>query len=109
MGPEGFEPPPTGLKGRHAAATPRPQTGHLVPGYSFGPDHRLGPRYDYCQRVRAAGFEPAVQTPRSWRIGRPFPRPDRPGESLMWESNPPLRLERAVSSADRRMSHFSEW
>ena len=32
MGPEGFEPPPTGLKGRHAAATPRPRAGHLVPG-----------------------------------------------------------------------------
>ena len=27
MGPEGFEPPPTGLKGRCAAVTPRPRTG----------------------------------------------------------------------------------
>jgi hypothetical protein len=33
MGPEGFEPPPTGLKGRHAAATPRPRTRHLLPGF----------------------------------------------------------------------------
>ena len=44
VGPEGFEPPPTGLKGRHAAATPRPRAGHLVPGYAFGPGHHLGPR-----------------------------------------------------------------
>ena len=49
MGPEGFEPPPTGLKGRHAAATPRPRSGHLVPGYAFDPDHRLGPRYEFCR------------------------------------------------------------
>jgi hypothetical protein len=48
MGPEGFEPPPTGLKGRHAAATPRPRSGDLVPGYAFDPDHRLGPRYEFC-------------------------------------------------------------
>src|SRR4029453_18976955 len=44
MGPEGLEPPPTGLRGRHAAATPRPRAGHLVPGYAFGPGHHLGPR-----------------------------------------------------------------
>ena len=77
MGPEGFEPPPTGLKGRHAAATPRPRSGHLMPGYSFGPDHRLGPRYGFCRKVRAAGFEPAVSSPPSLRIGQAFPRPDR--------------------------------
>ena len=98
MGPEGFEPPPTGLKGRHAAATPRPRAGHLVPGYAFGPDHRLGPRYEFCRRVRAAGFEPAVSSPPSLRIGQAFPRPDRSCEQPVWESNPPLRLERAVSS-----------
>src|SRR5579872_5513005 len=44
MRPEGLEPPPTGLKGRHAAATPRPRAGHLVPGSAFGPGHHLGPR-----------------------------------------------------------------
>src|SRR3954469_20385873 len=44
MGPEGFEPPPTGLKGRHAAATPRPRAGHFLPGYAFDPAHRLAPR-----------------------------------------------------------------
>jgi hypothetical protein len=43
MGPEGLEPPPTGLKGRHAAATPRPRAGTFVPGYSFRPDHRFSP------------------------------------------------------------------
>ena len=70
MGPEGFEPPPTGLKGRHAAATPRPRAGHLVPGHAFGPGHHLGPRSDFCHRVRAAGFEPAVSSPPSLRIAR---------------------------------------
>ena len=106
MGPEGFEPPPTGLKGRHAAATPRPRAGHLVPGYSFDPDHRISPRYDFCQRVRAAGFEPAVSSSPSLRISQAFPRPDRSCEQPVWESNPPLRLERAVSSADRRTSQL---
>ena len=45
MGPERFEPPPTGLKGRHA--TPRPRSGDRVPGYSFDPDHRISPRYEF--------------------------------------------------------------
>src|SRR4051812_6946736 len=107
MGPEGLEPPPTGLKGRHAAATPRPRAGHFVPGYLFGPDHRLHPRYEFCRKVRAAGFEPAVSSPPSLRIGQAFPRPDRPCEQPVWESNPPLRLERAVSSTDRRTSQLS--
>ena len=40
MGPEGFEPPPTGLKGRHAAATPRPRVRYCLPGFSFDPGHR---------------------------------------------------------------------
>jgi hypothetical protein len=73
MGPEGFEPPPTGLKGRHAAATPRPRVTYGLPGFSFDPGHDLSPRYEFCSR-----------------------------EQPVWESNPPLRLERAVSSADRR-------
>jgi hypothetical protein len=77
MGPEGFEPPPTGLKGRRAAATPRPRAGHLLPGYAFDPDHRATPRYGSCQTIRAAGFEPAVSSPPSLRIGQAFPRPDR--------------------------------
>src|SRR6185437_14099699 len=50
MGPEGFEPPPTGLKGRHAAATPRPRAGQLVPGHAFGPGHHLGPRWVFLSR-----------------------------------------------------------
>src|SRR5947209_7453394 len=105
MGPEGFEPPPTGLKGRHAAATPRPRAGHLVPGYAFDPDHRASPRYDFCQTIRAAGFEPAVSSSRGLRISQAFPRPDRACEQPVWESNPPLRLEKGVSLADRRTSH----
>ena len=56
----------------------------------------------FCRRVRAAGFEPAVSSPPSLRIGQAFPRPERSREQPVWESNPPLRLERAVSSADRR-------
>jgi hypothetical protein len=104
MGPEGFEPPPTGLKGRHAAATPRPRAGHLVPGYAFGPGHHLGPRWVFLPRVRAAGFEPAVSNPPSLRISQAFPRPGHRCEQLVWESNPPLRFERAVSLADRRTS-----
>jgi hypothetical protein len=70
MGPEGFEPPPTGLKGRHAAATPRPRAGHLVPGYAFDPGLHPGPLRVFLPRVRAAGFEPAVSSPPSLRIGR---------------------------------------
>ena len=73
MGPEGFEPPPTGLKGRHAAATPRPRAGHFVPGYAFGPGHHLGPRCVFLPRVRAAGFEPAVSSSRGLRISQAFP------------------------------------
>jgi hypothetical protein len=73
MGPEGFEPPPTGLKGRHAAATPRPRVTYGLPGFSFDPGHDLSPRYEFCSR-----------------------------QQPVWESNPPLRLERAVSWADRR-------
>src|SRR4051794_29464780 len=104
MGPEGFEPPPTGLKGRRAAATPRPRAGHLVPGFSFRPGHHLGPRWVFLPRVRAAGFEPAVSSPPSLRIGQAFPRPDGSLESPGWESNPPLRHETAISSADARTS-----
>ena len=81
MGPEGFEPPPTGLKGRHAAATPRPRTGHLVPGYSFEPQTIASVLVTTSvERVRAAGFEPAVSSPPSLRIGQAFPRPDRSRE-----------------------------
>ncbi len=74
MGPEGFEPPPTGLKGRHAAATPRPRARYRLPGYSFDPGHQPQPSLsEFCSC-----------------------------EQPVWESNPPLRLERAVSLADRR-------
>src|SRR4051794_13176211 len=62
MGPEGFEPPPTGLKGRHAAATPRPRVTYGLPGFSFDPGHDISPRYEFCSRKQP-----------------------------VWESNPPLR------------------
>jgi hypothetical protein len=106
MGPEGFEPPPTGLKGRHAAPTPRPRAGYYLPGYSFDPDHRISPRYVFCQEIRAAGFEPAVSSSRSLRISQALPRPGQSCEQPVWESNPPLRLERAVSCANRRTSRL---
>ena len=102
MGPEGFEPPPIGLKGRHATATPRPRAGHDLPGYLFDPDHSISPRYELCQRIRAAGFEPAVSSSRSLRISQALPHPGHSCEQPVWESNPPLRHERAVSLAGRR-------
>ena len=58
-------------------------------------------------RVRPAEFEPAVSSPVNLRIGQALPGPGHCCEQLVWESNPPLRLERAVSLADRRTSHFS--
>lgn len=106
MGPEGFEPPPTGLKGRHAAATPRPRAGYCLPGYSFDPGHHISPRYEFCQGIMAAGFEPAVSSPPSLWISQALPRPGHSCEQPVWESNPPLRLERAVSSANRRTSQL---
>ena len=57
---------------------------------------------NFCQGIRAAGFEPAVSSSRSLRISQALPRPDHSCEQPVWESNPPLRLERAVSLADRR-------
>ena len=107
MGPEGFEPPPTGLKGRHAAATPRPRAGYCLPGYSFDPGHRISPRYEFGHGIRAAGFEPAVSSSRSLRISQALPRPGHSREQPVWESNPPLRLERAVSCANRRTGRRS--
>ena len=50
-------------------------------------------------------IEPAVSSSRGLRITQAFPRPDRSCEQPVWESNPPLRLERAESLADRRTSH----
>jgi hypothetical protein len=108
MGPEGIEPPPTGLKGRHAAATPRPRSGNLVPGYSFGPDHRLGPRYEFCQRVRAAGFEPAVSSPPSLRIGQAIPRPDRSRDPCGSRTHLSALKERYPPPIDER-AKFQEW
>jgi hypothetical protein len=37
LGPEGFEPPPPGLKGRYAAFTPRPRDESFVSGRAFQP------------------------------------------------------------------------
>jgi hypothetical protein len=51
-------------------------------------------------RIRTGG----LKSP-SLRIGPGLPRPGHSSEQPVWESNPPLRLERAVSSADRRTSH----
>lgn len=76
MGPEGFEPPLPGLKGRCAAVTPQPQ-------------------------ARPAGFEPARQ--RLWRPPAPQAhRSYRARQQPVRDSNPPLRLERAVSFSARR-------
>src|SRR5262245_53445473 len=71
MGPEGFKLPPTGLEGRHAAATPRSWSGHLVPVYAFDPDHRLGPRLGIW-RLGASGFDPTVSSPRARGLARLF-------------------------------------
>ena len=102
MGPEEFEPPPTGLKGRHAAATPRPRAGHLASGHSFDPDHRASPRHNCCQTIRAAGFKPAVSSPPSLRISQAFPHPGSdqiaPNRSTQRELNPHLRRGGAVGS-----------
>ena len=70
MGPEGFEPPPTGLKGRHAALHHDPRSGHLVPGCAFGPDHRPGPPPGICQRLGASGLDPTVSSPRACGLAR---------------------------------------
>ena len=68
MGPEGFEPPPSGLKVRRAAATPRPRRfGDRVA--MFEPDHREPP-FGRPGPVRAAGLEPALSSPPDWRIAR---------------------------------------
>src|SRR5271166_3259170 len=88
MGPEGLEPPLPGLKGRCAAVTPQP------PPLSAHPSH--------CEPspARPAGFEPARQ--RFWRPPAPPVAPvmyASPCESPVRESNPPLHLERAVSSS----------
>ena len=92
MGPEGLEPPLPGLKGRCAAVTPQPlATPTPTPSHSG------------ASQARPAGFEPARQ--RFWRPPAP---PVAPvvcacgGESPVRESNPPPRLERAVSSSARR-------
>lgn len=90
MGPEGLEPPLPGLKGRCAAVTPQPLATPT-------------PSHSGASQARPAGFEPARQ--RFWRPPAP---PVAPvvcacgGESPVRESNPPPRLERAVSSSARR-------
>ena len=94
MGPEGLEPPLPGSKGRCAAVTPQPlATSTSTPT----------PSHSGASQARPAGFEPARQ--RFWRPPAP---PVAPvvcacgGESPVRESNPPPRLERAVSSSARR-------
>ncbi len=77
-----------------------------MPGYSFDPGHHISPRYEFCQGIMAAGFEPAVSSPPSLWISQALPRPGHSCEQPVWESNPPLRLERAVSSANRRTSQL---
>ena len=97
MGPEGFEPPPGGLKVRRAAVTPRPRRfGDRVA--MFEPDHRSppSPRTGSSQggRIRTG----ALQSPRLADC-QAFPRPERTGSKQpVRESNPPPRLERAESS-----------
>src|SRR5271157_3923969 len=46
------------------------------------------------------------QAPPSLRISQALPHPGHSCEQPVWESNPPLRLERAVSSANRRTSQL---
>ena len=70
MGPEGFDPPPTGLKGRRAAATPRPRTGHLVPGHAFGPGHRLRPHYISVTELGRPDSNRRSQAPRACGLAR---------------------------------------
>ncbi len=92
MGPEGLEPPLPGLKGRCAAVTPQPLA-------TFGPT----PSHSAASQTRPAGFEPARQ--RFWRPPAPPVAPVvsvRFRQSPVRESNPPLRIERAVSSSARR-------
>ncbi len=68
MGPEGFEPPPSGLKVRRAAFTPRPRRfGDRVA--VFEPDHQEPP-FGRKGPVRAAGFEPALSCSQGRRIAR---------------------------------------
>jgi hypothetical protein len=69
LGPEGFEPPPPGLKGRCAAVTPRPRR-VVGPGLAFDPPHVTPP-------VGMAGFEPAVSWSQARRISQAFPHPAR--------------------------------
>ena len=69
-GAGGIRTPPTGSKARPTAATPRPRSGHLVPGYAFDSDHRLGPRPGICQRLGASGLDPTVSSPRACGLAR---------------------------------------
>src|SRR4051794_20680228 len=94
MGPEGFEPPPTGLKGRHATATPRPRAGLLVPGSWFDPVHRVTPPATFVRESGRPDSNRRSQAPRACGLARlshalvgSFP----PCEQPVWESNPPLR------------------
>lgn len=87
MGPEGFEPPPPGLKGRCAAVTPRPRCSNTAGPAFPSLDHRshlLHHPNDKGPRIRAAGFEPAISSSPSLRIGQAFPRPGRgrPGSGM---------------------------
>src|SRR5271157_6048103 len=94
MGPEGLEPPLPGLKGRCAAVTPQPLA---------TPTPTPTPSHSGASQARPAGFEPARQ--RFWRPPAPPVAPvvsDRFRQSPVRDSNPPPRLEKAVSSSARR-------
>ena len=116
MGSEGVEPPPRGLKGRRAAATPRPRVA-CSQDRAFSGEHGQPPPFP----VGMAGLEPEI----SWSKAGGFPSLPHPGsdnsigrpdsnrrlqglpEQPVRESNPPRRLERAESWADRRTGRHS--
>ena len=90
MGPEGLEPPLPGLKGRCAAVTPQPL--HFRHTHPI-PNPVQHDRQDSNPRDSGFGDRPRPQSLRSCTCLC---------ESPVRESNPPLRLERAVSSSARR-------
>ena len=109
MGPEGFEPPPTGLKGRHAAATPRPRAGHLVPGYSF--ESRSSPRSSLRLlsesqggRIRTGGLKP----PRACGLARLSHALSVPASSPCGNRTHLSALKGRYPRTDRRTGQRSE-
>lgn len=70
MGPEGFEPPPTGLKGRRAAATPRPRWKAPGPRFSSIIVHDNTPRFCRCQESGRPDSNRRSRAPRARGLAR---------------------------------------